>query len=94
MHIGGYAAGWCILGDMQQDGVYWGICSRTVYIGGYVAGRCILRDMQQDGVYWGICSRTVYIGVAFRLFVVVSSHQWTLRLGPRPRPTEDLTNEL
>ena len=29
--------------------------------------------------------------VAFWLFVVVSCHQWTLRLGPRPRPTEDLT---
>ena len=42
MHIGGYVAGRCILGDLQQDGVYWGICSRTVHIGGYAAGRCVL----------------------------------------------------
>ena len=25
--------------------------------------------------------------------MVVSSHQWTLRLGPKPRPTEDLTTD-
>ena len=31
------------------------------------------------------------INVTFRLFVVVSSHQWILRLGPRPRPIEGLT---
>ena len=51
------------------------------------------KSLKKSGKIFIMQEQKLLSSVAFRLFVVVSSHQWTLRLGPRPRPTEDLTIE-